>query len=243
MPNTKHRVPNTVTMNTIIHTPTNNLAESLDFYTRLNFQVIPHEQMQLVSDGQCLLEINPDRYARAGIKLFKVSWQEAVTTLEKMTVVHATKGGLLLNDPNGVRIYLMEAEPDLAVDLSAFPGSKLGNFAGISLESTDLLKSQRIWEALDFAKTTGGPEQGWLGLKNQDGMVLSIMRPNTCPHLFFNPSLTYFNGKTNNPVVIQKIREAGIPITEEITQFNKEGIVDNIIIRDPGGYGFFIFND
>ena len=29
----------------------------------------------------------------------------------------------------------------------------------------------------------------------------------------------------------------------KITQFNKEGIVDNVIIRDPGGYGFFIFND
>jgi len=54
--------------------------------------------------------------------------------------------------------------------------------------------------------------------------------------------LTYFNGKQNLKV-IEQIRNNGISITEEITHFNKEGIVDNIIIRDPGGYGFFIFSD
>ena len=44
-----------------------------------------------------------------------------------------------------------------------------------------------------------------------------------CPHLFFNPSLTYFNGKEGNPKVITAVRDAGIPITEEITHFNREG--------------------
>jgi len=73
-------------------------------------------------------------------------------------------------------------------------------------------------------------------------MGVSIMKPNMCPHLFFNPSLTYFNGG-KNPEIIEAIRKLDIPITEEITYFNKEGLVDNIIIRDPGGYGFFIFND
>jgi hypothetical protein len=68
------------------------------------------------------------------------------------------------------------------------------------------------------------------------------MKPLTCLHLFFNPSLTYFNGG-NNLAVIENIRKLGIPITEEITHFNKDGIVDNIIIRDPGGFGFFVFND
>jgi hypothetical protein len=69
------------------------------------------------------------------------------------------------------------------------------------------------------------------------------MKPFSCPHLFFNPSLTFFNGKENNPKVIQKIRDLNIPITQEITAFNEEGLVDNIIIRDPGGLGFFVFND
>lgn len=75
-----------------------------------------------------------------------------------------------------------------------------------------------------------------------DGFVISLMKPFSCPHLFFNPSMTYFNGK-DNLAVIRKIREAGIPITQEITAFNTEGIADNVILRDPGGYGFFVFND
>ena len=69
------------------------------------------------------------------------------------------------------------------------------------------------------------------------------MNPLMCPHLFFNPSLTYFNGKENNPKVIKRLRELKITITEEITHFNDKGIADNVIICDPGGYGFFIFND
>jgi hypothetical protein len=68
------------------------------------------------------------------------------------------------------------------------------------------------------------------------------MKPQTCPHLFFNPSLNFFNGE-DNISIISKIRSLDIPITEEITHFNKENKVDNIIIRDPGGYGFFLFND
>ena len=43
--------------------------------------------------------------------------------------------------------------------------------------------------------------------------------------------------------IIEGVRTANIDITEEISHFNPDGIVDNIIIRDPGGLGFFIFSD
>jgi hypothetical protein len=88
----------------------------------------------------------------------------------------------------------------------------------------------------------GNYEKPYMSL-DLDGFSINLMKPNICPHLFFNPSFTFFNGKEGNPKVIAKVRELGIPIAEEITHFNKEGIVDNIIIRDPGGFGFFLFND
>ena len=103
-------------------------------------------------------------------------------------------------------------------------------------------KSQAVWEAIGFSLTMGTPGDAYIVLENSDGFPVSLMQPLNCPHLFFNPSMTFFNG-ANNPKIIDKIREAGLPITEEITHFNKQGIVDNIIIRDPGGYGFFLFND
>jgi len=120
--------------------------------------------------------------------------------------------------------------------------SALGNFAGLSLETANPEKTIAIWNQIGFTKASGNIENGWITLTNEQGLGVSIMKMNTCPHLFFNPSFTYFNGG-NNLEVIGKVRAANIPITEEITQFNNEGIADNIIIRDPGGFGFFIFND
>ena len=84
-----------------------------------------------------------------------------------------------------------------------------------------------------------GPQQDTL--RNLD-FVSRIFAPNACPHLFFNPSLTYFNSGKNLEVV-EKLRKADVPILEEITAFNPEGKVDNVILRDPGGFGFFVFND
>ena len=119
----------------------------------------------------------------------------------------------------------------------------MGSYAGISLETPNIKQSMQLWKALGFEVSMGGIDQGWVALSNSTGDAISLMQPMSCPHLFFNPSLTYFNGKTVNPIIIQKIRDLNIPITEEITVFNKDGIADNIIIREPGGYGFFIFND
>jgi predicted enzyme related to lactoylglutathione lyase len=229
-------------MQSIIHTPTPDLSKSLEFYERLNFQILRREPTALVSDGKFLLEINPDRYARAGVKLYADSWEDAVGRLEKLTEVHMIEQGYLLADPSNVWIYLIKGDAAWEGDMEGETGSILGKYAGLSLETSDMKRSAAIWEALGFSLSMGSVEQGWIGYQNESGLGVSFMKPNTCPHLFFNPSLTFFNGG-NNPAVIKKIREAGIPITEEITHFNKEGIVDNVIIRDPGGYGFFVFND
>jgi len=229
-------------MKSLIHTPTSKLEHSLDFYQKLNFKVISKKEPLIVTDGIAVIEINPDRFARAGVKLFKNKWNKEVAKLKKLTAVHKTKEGYLLSDPSGVWIYLVEGDPKIKYQPAKKSNSVLGNFAGLSIESVDIMKSTTIWKALGF-KISGTPEQGWATCTFDDGFGINIMKPLMCPHLFFNPSLTYFNGKENNPVVIQKIRDLKIPITEEITHFNDKGIVDNIIIRDPGGYGFFIFND
>ncbi|MBT7993740.1 MAG: hypothetical protein HN691_02595 [Bacteroidetes bacterium] len=128
------------------------------------------------------------------------------------------------------------------MDLAQIKPSALGNSAGLSLETMDMELSFEIWQKLGFSTSMGSLGEGWISLKNTDNLTISLMRPLACPHLFFNPSLTYFNGEKNMEI-IDHIRKIKIPITEEITYFNKENIADNIIIRDPGGLGFFLFND
>lgn len=228
-------------MKTLIQSPTNSLQDSLEFYKKLGFTIVSTKG-NILTDGKALLSINPDRFARAGLKLFKSNWQEAVEELQKLTTVIKIEEGYLLGDGSGMWIYLIEQEEGIDFQPEKSSRSILGNFAGLSLESIAIEQSIKILEILGFSYSSGALEQGWVSLSNEDGMSISLMVPNCCPHLFFNPSLTYFNGGKND-VVIDKVRQLEIPIIEEITQFNKEGIVDNIIIRDPGGFGFFLFND
>ena len=227
-------------MQITIHTPTNSLQESLDFYRKLNFRQISDHPV-LLTDGIALIEVNPDRFARAGVKLRKQTWKDEVALLEMLTVCTKTSDGYLLGEQSGTRIYLAEEEPELNFIPEEKSFGSTGQFAGLSLETTDLKRSGAIYEALGFSPFGGSPEAGYVSL-TLDGFAIHLMRPLSCPHLFFNPSMTYFNG-ANNLSVIEAIRKSGIPIAEEITHFNKSGIVDNIIIRDPGGYGFFLFSD
>lgn len=226
---------------TIIHTPTGKLENSIDFYSRLQFKSIAGSPI-LYTDGIAVIEINTDRFARAGLKIYRRSWTTEIAALKEMTAVTAIPGGYLFCEPGGTWIYLMESEPGIKFKKSESSFSILGNFAGLSIEAADILRAARIFEILGFSKNMGSADQGWISFVNEEGFKINIMKPLCCPHLFFNPSLTYFNGK-NNLSVIEKVRVLEIPISEEITHFNKKGIADNIIIRDPGGYGFFIFND
>lgn len=227
-------------MQAFIQTPTPYLDASIDFYSKLGFKQIS-ENPTIFSDGKANIEINPNRYARAGLRFFKASWSIEISKLQAIAEIHPTKDGHLLADPSGVWIYLVDGKPGFDQKEEELSFSTLGNYMGISLESTDAKKSFEIYQILGFQLAFGSIDSGFFAL-TANGFSISIMKPNSCPHLFFNPSLTYFNGK-NNLEVIAKIRSLPIPFTEEITYFNKESIVDNIIIRDPGGLGFFIFND
>lgn len=229
-------------MQAIAQTPTNKLENSIDFYQKLGFKRIDTKDAILFTDGKVVVEINPERSARAGMKLFKSSWAREVELLGDLTAVNIIPNGYLISDASGVWIYLIEGEPDWKAETAENSFSSLGNYSGLCVETTDMKRTGAIYEALGFTITFGNYEKSYMGF-DWNGFGFSLMKPNVCPHLFFNPSFTYFNGKEGNPKVIAKVRELNIPIAEEITHFNKEGNVDNIIIRDPGGYGFFLFND
>lgn len=225
-----------------VQTPTPNLDKSIEFYTQLGFKNIGVKGTAIFTDGKVVIDINSSRHARAGMKLFKSSWAEELNKLDAITPVIKMEGGYLLSDASGVNIYLIESEAGFIVEPAEKSFSELGNFNGISIETTDMMRSGEIYKAIGFTVVYGDGSQPWYSF-DLNGFGLALMKSLNCPHLFFNPSLNYFNGKEGNPGVIAKVRELQIPITEEITHFNKEGLVDNVIIRDPGGLGFFLFND
>ena len=229
-------------MKTIIQTPANNIVSSAAFYKKLNYKIVSKKNPYILSDGKVIIELNQNKFIRVSLKIIRDNWQPILKELNQQTSVAKIENGYLLADPSGCWIYLIEDSQMKEFDLSEIPPSTLGNFAGISLESIAIEKSVLIYQILGFKINSGDINQVWISMINEEGMTISLMKANMCPHQFFNPSLTYFNG-SQNLAIIEKIRTVQIPITEEITQFNTEGIVDNIIIRDPGGLGFFIFND
>ena len=232
-------------MKALIQTPTPNLQASIDFYESIDFKVISRKGEKdpaFVTDGKALIEINPTRTARAGVKIYSKSLAPLTGNIGLFGKVLDIEGGKLISAPSGVWVYMMEAE--LPVDFTAEEKSfgLVGNYMGVSIETTDFENSAAFWQAMGFSIGMGTIEQGWVALFHESGFGVSLMKAGSCPHLFFNPSLTYFNSG-GNPEIIAEIRKRNVPIAEEITVFNKEGIVDNVILRDPGGLGFFVFND
>lgn len=227
---------------TAVHTPTSNLDESKDFYSRLRFELLSEDDPTMFTDGKALVEINPDRFARTGIKIYSEDLAASVSELGDDLEVIEIGDGFLLSDPNGVWVYVIDEwlEVDHQVKEKSF--GLPGNFVGLSIEGHDIHKTAEFWSALGFRKKEGDLDQGWATFSDDEGFDISLMKPLMCPHLFFNPGMTYFNGG-KNLTNIGLLREAGIPITEEITIFSSDNVADNVIIRDPGGLGFFIFND
>ncbi len=224
-------------------TTTPDLARTQAWFERAGFRRVSDSPV-VYSDGGASLEVAESRSMRPGLRLYGV---EDPTVLAPFGPMHAFDGGRMIAEPSGVWIYLMDGEPPSGAPIATEPDAKqdpalLGKFAGISLESARIVESTRFWEALGFERTAGDPEQGWLTVTGADAVTISLMKPFVCPHTVTNPSFTYFNSG-GNPAIIAELRRREVPIYEEITAFNSEGVVDNVILREPGGWGFFVFND
>lgn len=227
-------------MRLFYNTPTPNIEQSKKYFSKLNFDWYQVGDLCFAFDETICMSISNDRKQRPGLCFVKPSWTDELDALRIFAKVHSVGNSHYLADPSGCWIQLKEADP------MAFPESKkrslLGNFAGLSLETMDMELSARIFACLGFEHTMGELEKGWMSYTDKHKNTISLMAPFACPHMFLSPSLTFFNGKENLKI-IQQLRDLSIPFLEEVTAFNDKGIVDNVILSEPGGYGFFVFND
>src|ERR1043165_183158 len=99
-------------MTCIFQTPTPAIEQSKDFYEKLGFQAVSAGERTIYTDGIAVIEINAERTARAGIRMYKESWQAEVEYLKDITAVTKTKdGSYVLGDGSGTWIYLSEGAP------------------------------------------------------------------------------------------------------------------------------------
>ena len=227
-------------MQVLLNTCTTNKEASKKYFRDLNFQLIEEDSYTLAYDENLKIIAHYDHSARTGLTLIKECWSSELQALKSIVNIISKENAHYFASPSGTWFKLIEGEE------IPFPKTTskclMGNYAGISLETLDIQKSLKILNALGFSKSGGGIEQGWISCTDVNQNTISLMAPFSCPHSFVNPSGTFFNSG-QNPKIIANIRQKNIPIYEEITVFNKQGEVDNIILREPGGIGFFVFND
>lgn len=228
-------------MKLTLQTPTANLNQSVDFYKKLGFQVKRNSLGALAVDSQICIQINSQRTARVSILLHQKDWTETILKLKNNAPSLEVNEGFMTSDPNGILIELRPENSNSKM-LSSNNKCLLGNYGGVCIETLDLQRSYEFWETLGFKSTIKDFSKSWIEMKSNSGDSISLLKSQQCPHLFFNPSLAYFNG-CQNLEIIEEIKSQKISIAEEITEFNTNGTVDNIILKDSGGLGFFIFND
>ena len=226
-------------MNLCLTTPAPSPERSGAFLTGLGFAPIA-AGARLMTDGAALIDVDPEPRARAGVRVWREALSAAAGETLELCGAAAFEGGHLVSAPSGVPVWVMDAPgPDLEL---APRGEVLGSYAGVSLETPSLARSLAFWGGLlGYQVAAGGADQGWVTLRRPEMVDLSLMGPLACPHSFANPSFTYFNGG-RNPEVLDAIRTRGVEIFEEVGA--KDGApAENVILREPGGVGFFVFND
>lgn len=219
--------------------PTPNLAQSLAFYNKLNFTVEGTDTEYHAIDGKICIEISRNKKHRKGLRIYNSDADKLIALLAKHTEILKVDDTTIAIDRNGLWYYISETESTLGERNAT---SILGTNFGISIETAHMTHTMELLQIIGFEIQMNNAEQGFVQLKTKDDFYISLMKPTSCPHLFNNPALNYFNGKENRRI-IENIKSTGLPIFEEITAFNREGVVDNISLCDPSGLGFFIFND
>jgi catechol 2,3-dioxygenase-like lactoylglutathione lyase family enzyme len=226
----------------ILNIPSPDISKSIAFFQELGFETQQAGKQFLVADAQCQFLIDPAPSARAGWTFYLEDWNILFENDFPKKELKKFGDDFVISDGNGVYLRFSKSQMPAWEGSSPTRPSLLGSYAGVSQEVFDLQASLDFYAKWGFKVEQGGSTQGWASLRHSNGQGLSLMAYGSCPHLFFNPSLTYFNGK-NNLAVIESLRESGIPLAQEITHFNDKGIVDNVILQDAGGLGIFVFSD
>jgi len=226
-------------MKTIINTVAVNLDDSLKFYSALGFEHKLVDDGAYVFDRSVVIHLNSQSSQRLGLSLIQSDWSSELTALQEYSNPIDIGEHYLISDTSGIHIRLLQSHSELPHSAT---NSILGNYSGISIEVIEFNRCKLIWEALGYQQSAGDASKGWIVLSKEDNLDVSLIKAGSCPHIFTNPGLNYFNGKSNLEV-IENIRDSAVKIAEEISAFSKIGEVDNVVLQDPAGLTFFLFSD
>ena len=217
--------------------------KSLRYYERLGFTINSLDNAQhLISAAGISFLLDERPFIRPGWVFYGKETAELQAKLKQHSQLIPFEEGWLSLTTCGAWLRLVESLPPVISTHDALQDSALGSFAGWSMETLDLRKSQDFWNSLGFDLVAGDSNSSWITMRNGNTQQISFMKYGSCPHLFLGASLTFFNGK-DNVEVIQGLKALGIPILQDVRVFSQGNKTENVVLQDPSGLGIFVFND
>ncbi len=140
-------------MKIIIQTPAPNFESSTKYYSDLEFHLISStDNHQYVFDGKVIIHINGEISARLAIEVFVDDVRSTVEKLKSTNTMISDQGEYALAyTTTGVRLIVKNIVKysqleDFPTDIKSICGPNYG----IGIETLDMRKSYKLWEALGY---------------------------------------------------------------------------------------------
>lgn len=191
----------------------------------------------LITDGNVWVRLDEESEYGPGLLYFA----ETVTPLplgESVSEEVESEWAMEWKSPEGVSLTILQTPHDEMPDNTSSSLSPFGTFYEVSLMTTDFDASVVWWQKAGFFITHGNPATDNFITLSDDMIRVGLYRPGSCPHIFNNPAVTYFDGEMAEKIVAAK--EIGISFAQEIT--HKEGVISDGIVETEEGWHVFLFS-
>lgn len=189
----------------------------------------------LMTDGNYFFDIRHAEKPATTLSYCVSDISDAIHMAENLeiAIIEKSKHHAILKEPNGLLILLISPE---ILSLSEFPknpSSLCGTLYEISLETADTERSISWWQNVGFKVLTR--QKTWCTL--DDGKIkIGLYEKGSCPHVFRNPSLAYF--ESDMAERIARLKEKGMTFAQEEEEVGMKG---HAVAESPDGQYFFLF--
>ncbi|MEZ4777610.1 MAG: hypothetical protein R3D00_30830 [Bacteroidia bacterium] len=191
----------------------------------------------LVTDGTVIVRLDEESEYGAGLLYFA----ETVLPLpvgDSISDEVESEWAMEWQSPEGVSLTILQTPHVEMPNAPKGTPTPLGTFYEVSLMTTDFDVSVAWWQKAGFSITYGNPATDNFITLSDDMIRVGLYRPGSCPHIFNNPAVTYFDSDMAGKITAA--RELGILYAQEIS--NKDGVVSDAIVETEEGWHVFLFS-
>lgn len=213
-----------------------NTAAARQFLDMLGFTVMASDDPStLLTDGNLYFDL---RRAKKNATMLSYCVNDIANAVEmahnlEIDIAEQSPHHAILREPNGLMILLAGPEVVSLNVREIAPPSIAGTLDELSLETDNMERSILWWQNVGFKVLTR--QQTWCTL--DDGNIkIGLYDKGICPHVFRNPSLTYF--ESDMAERIARLKKRGMTFAQEEKEIGMKG---HAVAESPDGQYIFLF--